>query len=681
MEWAAGLLIAPIIIYFCPVLNRPSFFLAYRLNESVTDALRNTLIVLMPLVLLYTAHRQMAIAMAVGALLISLTDLPGNRRNKTLTALQSISVFLLISLLFSAGLSNPVSTGLMLVCFTFLLSMLAALGGRSTVVGTMGIILMVFILGLRPHEPLIFSCYLLAGCIWFYLVSLIQVFLWPFRSLHQALREALLATADFLRAKANCYDPHVSLEESYRQIIALHLRVSEKQELVRQLLLGDRAAMRKSRPRVKRLLSSSIKVIGLYEQITAMHYDYEVVRRRLASTGALVVVAELINLLAEEANQLNKHVPAGNFERYQDLNIELGKIAIGLPKEEKAVVNSILTNVGAIRQLLEDIHFDRNDSGVNPDFNAFLPHGDNYWQKFKMQLHFQSPVLRFSLRLALLFGIGYLATLFFTKDYYSYWLLLTIVIVARPKLAVTWQRNLERLTGTFAGVVLASVFIFMIKPAVVLLIIASFALFGFFAWNRPKYGWSVCCITICVVICLSLYHGQPMAIVSARVWYSLVGCALAFAGIFIFPVWINVELEELGRSAMEGNRLFLEAVINRLEQQEIWLARKDAHLRLARLSEGIRHARVEPGKVDLPRIEQIQVLNYRINAVIISLFLSGRKLNHKSAESIINYLNHNQVDVMHIREVSGPINGNHLVKGQELLEELAYTLATFTKKT
>ncbi|MBB6126329.1 FUSC family protein [Mucilaginibacter lappiensis] len=674
------MLVPLIIIYFCFVLNRPSFFLAFRLKESVTDALRNTLVVLMPLVLLYAKHRQMAIAMAVGALLISLTDLPGNRRNKTLTALQSIVAFLLISLLFSTGLSSPVSTGLMLVCFTFLLSMLAALGGRSTVVGTMGIVLMVFILGLRPHEPLIFSCYLLAGCIWFYLVSLIQVFVWPFRSLHQGLRETLSATADFLKAKANCYDPHISLEESYRQIITLHLRVSEKQELVRQLLLSDRAAMRESRPQVKRLLSSSIKVIGLYEQITAMHYDYEVVRLRLAPTGALIVVAELINLLAEEADQFKKDVPPGNFERYQELNIELSKIAIRLPTEERAVVNSILTNVGAIRQLLEDIHLDRDDTVANPNFNAFLPRGDNYWQKFKMQLHFQSPVLRFSLRLALLFGIGYLATLFFTKDYYSYWLLLTIVIVARPKLAVTWQRNLERLAGTFAGVVLASAFIFLIKPTVVLLVIASFALLGFFIWNRPKYGWSVCCITICVVICLSLYHGQPTVIVSARVWYSLVGCALAFAGIFIFPVWINTELEDLGRSATEGNRLFLEAVVNGSEQQEIWLARKEAHLRLARLSEGIRHARVEPGKVDLPGIEHIQVLNYRINAVIISLFLSGRKLNQKSAETIINYLNHDWVGAIHIQEISEPINGNHLLKGQELLEGLACTLAAFTKK-
>lgn len=662
------------------MLNRPSFFLAFRLKESVIDALRNTLVVLAPLILLYATHRQMAIAMAVGALLISLTDLPGNRRNKTLTALQSIMVFLLISLLFSAALPKPVITGLMLVGFTFLLSMLAALGGRSTVVGTMGIILMVFILGLQPHEPLTFSFYLLAGCIWFYLVSLIQVFLWPFRSLHQGLRETLSATADFLKAKANCYDPNVSLEESYRQIITLHLRVSEKQELVRQLLLSDRAAMRKSRPQVKRLLNSSIKVIGLYEQITAMHYDYEVVRRRLAPTSTLIIITELISLLAEEADQSKKRILTRKFERYQELSIELGRIAIGLPTEEKAVVNGILTNVGAIRQLLEDIHFDRDNTVANSNFNAFLPRGDNYWQKFKLQLHFQSPVLRFSLRLALLFGIGYLATLFFTKDHYSYWLLLTIVIVARPKLALTWQRNLERLSGTFAGVVLASLFIFLIKPTVILLAIASFALLGFFAWNRPRYGWSVCCITICVVICLSLYNGQPMVIVSARVWYSLAGCAVAFAGIFIFPVWINIELEELGRSAMEGNRLFLEAVVNRLEQQEIWLARKEAHLRLARLSEGIRHARVEPGKVDLPRIEHIQVLNYRINAVIISLFLSGRKLNHKSAEHTINYLNHDWVGTVYARGISEPKKDNHLLKGQGLLEELAYTLATFTRK-
>ena len=644
----------------------PHFY--FRLSESVVDALRNTLIVLLPIVVLFHSHRQAGIGMGVGALLISLTDMPGNRRGKAVTALQSLLIFFLVSLLFSACLQSAILTGLVILALTFVLSMLASLGGRSGVAGTMGIVLMVFTLGLQPQEPLWFSAFIVAGGAWFHLVSLAQVLIWPFRSLHQALREALSVTADFLKAKAACYDPDVPLEEAYRETIALHLRVSEKQELVRQLLLSDRANSRQ-------LLNTAIRVIGLYEQVTAMHYDYAVVRERLASTGALLMAAELIDLLSEETRKLSRTVPvsrrlnpAPQGTRYQQLNNQLSAMAAKLHQEDAAVIKGILINTAAIHRLLAEVASDEQTviEGL-PEPDAFLPDEGAYHTKLKGHLHLRSPVLRFALRLTLLFGIGYLATILFSPNRYSYWLLLTIVIVARPQLALTWQRNLERLSGTFAGVLLASLTLFLIKPAVVLLIIAGLGLLCFFAWNRSAYARSVTGITVCVVICLSLYHGQADAIVSARLWYSLAGCVLAFAGIFVFPVWINAELEDLSRAAGEGNRLFLKAVLEQANQQEVWLARKEAHLRLARFSEGLRHARVEPGKVDLPRLEHIQVLHYRINAVVISLCLAPRLSGMKNAQRALSRLEHD-----HLPESPVPSapQGNSLLKGTDLLNAL-----------
>jgi len=647
----------------------------FRLNESVADALRNTVIVLLPVVLLYQHYRQAGIGIGVGALLISLTDLPGNRRNKVLTALQSFAIFFLVSMIFSASLSAPILAGLVLLILTFLLSMAAALGGRSATAGTMGIVLMVFTLGLRPKDPLLFSAFIVAGGAWFHAVSLVQVLIRPFRSLHQALREALLATADFLTAKAACYNPAVPLDEAYRKTIALHLRVSEKQELVRQLLLSDRTNAR-------RLLNTTIRVINLYEQVTAMHYDYAIVRERLVQTGALPLTAELITLLSEETRQLSRIVPTprslntlSNDARYNQLTGELSIVAGRMEKEDASVINGILINTAAIRNLLAEIAADEQLAIEDlPEPEAFLPAEVAFLSKLRAHFNLRSPVLRFSLRLTLLFAAGYLVTLFFASNQYSYWLLLTIVIVARPKLALTWQRNLERLSGTAAGVLLASLLLFLIKPAVVLLVIAAMGLLCFFVWNRSAYARSVTGITVCVVICLSLYHGQPATIISARLCYSLTGCVLAFAGIFIFPVWINKELDELAHAAVEGNLLFLEAVAGEAALQEIRLARKEAHLRLARLSEGLRHARVEPGKADLPGLEQIQVLNYRINAVIISLFLAGRRPEQHQLERTMAYMRgfiRGEKPVTNLPEI---LYGQQLLKGTALLEALSLEL-------
>jgi uncharacterized membrane protein YccC len=654
------------------VLNLKIPLFHFRLPENVADALRNTIIVLLPIVLLYNSYRQVGIGIGVGALLISLTDLPGNRRHKALTALQSLVIFFIVSLGFTAGLSTPLTTGIAIVILTFVLSMTAAMGGRSGVAGTMGIVLMVFTLGLHPKDPLLFSAFIVIGGIWFYIVSLVQVLIWPYRSLHQALREALAATADFLKAKAACYDPAVPLDEAYRQTIALHLRVSEKQELIRQLLLSDRR-------NAKKLLGTAIRVIGLYEQVTAMHYDYAVVRGRLAHTEALSLSAKLINLLSAEVGVLSRIVPlsatlnlGGNDDQFIELNDQLTAIADNLVKEDATVIKGILVNTAAIRRLSAQIAINEElHDEVLPDPGVFLPDGGSYFSRFITHLNFRSPVLRFSLRLTLLFAVGYGATLLFTPNQYSYWLLLTIVIVARPKLALTWQRNLERLSGTFVGVLIASLLLFAIKPAVVLLMIAALGLLCFFAWNRYAYAWSVTGITICVVICLSLYHGHPTAIVSARLWYSLAGCLLAFIGIFIFPVWTNKELDDLAHLAAEGNRSFLEAIITDKPTPEIWLARKEAHLRLARLSEGLRHARVEPGKVDLQKFERIQVLNYRINAVIISLFLAPRLIATETAQRALASLKfYDQAD----KPVEFAANNAGLLKGADLLEALVNEL-------
>jgi uncharacterized membrane protein YccC len=539
----------------------------FKLNENVSDAIRNTLAVLLPLLVLYRLLPQLALGMAVGALLISLTDLPGNRRAKTRSALQSICIFFLVTLVFSLSLADAVWTGIVLITLTFFLSMLAALGMRSMAAGGMGVALMVFLLGLRPHEPWAFSAYIMLGGIWFYIVVLIQVYLWPFRSLRQALTEVLYTTGKFLEAKAACYDVKVPLDEGYRRTIALHLRVSDKQELVRELLISDKAAMRKDDAKVRELSWKATLVIGLYEQVTAMHYDYAVVRERLADSGALKISSELIRQLAVGAK--GKQIDT---TRFNELIASLHNCATIVSKEEASVVNGIATNIKAIKETLDKIGVaSANEPLPAPaDAEAFLPDKRDYKSKLKAQLHFRSPILRFSLRLTILMAVGYTAAHFFADDNYSYWLLLTIVIVARPRLAVTWQRNWQRLFGTFTGVVVAGLLILLLKNAALFLVISAVALYGFFAFNRPRYGWSVFCVTVCVLLSLSVYRGEVLLLLSARVWYSLVGCALAIAGIFLFPVWSHAELDDLARQAVAANRAFLAAVAEGKSLKEVW---------------------------------------------------------------------------------------------------------------
>ncbi|MFD2866390.1 FUSC family membrane protein [Mucilaginibacter antarcticus] len=639
-----------------------------KLSENTADALRNTLTVLLPLLLLYSKLPQMAVGMSVGALLISLTDLPGNRRAKTRSALQCISIFFLVTLVFSASLHSTVLTGIVLVALTFILSMLSALGGRSTAAGMMGVALMVFLLGLRPAEPWAFSAYIMLGGLWFYGVVLVQVFLFPFRSLRQALREALFAIGRFLEAKAACYDIKVPLDEGYSRTIALHLRVSEKQELVRQLLISDKVAIRKGGTKIETLSSRAMLVMSLYEQVTAMHYDYAVVRERLGSTGALDISGELIVYLSKKAKG---DAIADN--KFSALLMQLEQQADNMGKQDAPIIRGIAKNVTAINLTLDQIGNTGVRQAVNvpQDAEAFLPDSGNYREKLKSQLRFSSPVLRFAMRISVLLAIGYAAVHLFADDNYSYWLLLTVVIVARPRLAVTWQRNKERLIGTFIGVLIAGLALWWLPNTVALLALAALGLFGFFAWNRPRYGWSVSAITVCVLLSLSVYRGEVLLLISARVWYSLWGCALAVLGVFVFPIWSHAGLEALVVQAVKANRDFLQTVSKQRPVNEVWLARKNAHVKLAHLSEGLGFAGLEPTKGDLSRLLHIQVLNYRINAVIISLFLSGRLLDTENITSALNNLD----NFIANKITDEPVKHTGFLKGAQLLEMLSRQLS------
>jgi hypothetical protein len=93
------------------------------------------------------------------------------------------------------------------------------------------------------------------------------------------------------------------------------------------------------------------------------------------------------------------------------------------------------------------------------------------------------------------------------------------------------------------------------------------------------------------------------------------------------------------------------------------------------LSEGIGHARLEPGKGDLNRLEQIQVLNYRINSVIVSLFLAGRPANVESLQRSLHklqaFLKSELPD--QFKQTDG------LLKGSQLLERLTFELGITRK--
>lgn len=616
-------------------------------GEYFTDALRNTITIVLPFALLFFYHQpNMAIGVGVGALLISLTDAPGNRTNKLRSSVISILSFFLTALTVSSSLGNPWLTAGSIFLISFVFSMFAIFGNRLALTGTMAIILGIFTLGLHPHDPLLFSWYVFLGGCWYYLISLIQIVIWPYRSLHQAIFECITTTSAFLKSKARCYDPEVDLEECYSETIALHIKVNEKQELVRNLLLSDKGAMKPANERGQQLLRTAISVIDLYEQVTAIHYDYADVRKALDKTRALNLIMESIEILAEELDVLSgvflrpkKILASGRSIEFERAKAELIQLADSEKETNAQILFKILKNLEDIVLHIQVIKGDQPMSLIHPDlswsntdYEHFLSPQLFSLTSLKQYFSFSSPVFKFSLRLALLCLLAYLITLVFPFGKYSYWLLLTIVIVAKPRFGLTWKRNVERLSGTFIGAVIGIALLLIIKQVLVLLVISAFLLLGFFTFNRIKYAVSVMFITSMVILCLSIYDGHTDHIITERILYTVIGCVIAFLAAFLFPIWETKGLKNLISNILEANRNYLHKVQGELWGTEVGiteskLARKNSYIQLAKFSEALQYMHLEPKskQVDLRGIYGIQILSYRINSIIASLSLSAKQ--------------------------------------------------------
>ncbi|WP_231460248.1 MULTISPECIES: FUSC family membrane protein [unclassified Pedobacter] len=609
--------------------------LYFFLGEYFSDALRNTITIVLPIVLFFWLKLpEMASGIGVGALLVSLTDFPDNKFNKFKTALYGIVVFFLTTIIISLSLSSAWLLAVVMTGAAFVFSMFAVYGNRISIIGTMALVVCCFVMGLHPVNPFHFSFYMLIGGVWYYLVSLLQILIFPYRSLNHAIFECMMSSAVFLKAKANNYDVNIPFDASQKEIIKLHIKVNQKHELIRNLLLTDKQAMAPDNNEGQILLGRALLLIDLYEQLNAVHYDYARVREVLKASS-LALMTKLLNLLAFELEDLARnikdkskdsiHSSNQNYHELIDLlNVEIAN-ATAIQKD---FLSQFIANTDSVVHSLELIkahttakNLQSEIVGIKPNYPAFVT-VDN--STLKENLSFKSPFFRFALRLALCFLFGFLLISQLSLNKYSYWLFLTLVIVARPKFTVTWRRNLQRLAGSLGGIILGLVLIYLIKSPAILLSLSVFFLLGFFSFNRINYTISVLFITPAVILTLGSYHGHFDHIIQERILFTILGCLIAVCASILFPIWDSKQLKDKINQAIKLTKTYLINTVSSQHQADknlLRISRKDANMSLSSLSEGIDSASQEPFRKrgSLNTYYQIQLFIYQMNALITSL--------------------------------------------------------------
>ncbi|WP_442592201.1 FUSC family membrane protein [Pedobacter sp. AW31-3R] len=610
-------------------------------SEYFLDALRITLSIIIPFgVFYYFRDSHTAIAVGVGALLISLTDSPGTLKDKLIMCVYSLCIFFVISLVTALLIKNIILSGLLILICCIIFSLFTAFGKRYALLGTMALILMSFVQGLKPVNPLSFSLYIAFGGLWYYIISLVQTRLWPLSSVRHALGECLMSTSDFLRAKASFYEPGKDLEESYLRVIKLHNKVSEKQEQVRDLLLRNKQLMHEDHVQGQRHLLATMQVIDLYELISAIQYDYESLQDSLKDTGILASITRTIGHLADDLSALGIALSAKSRIKPIDSS---GTEIQGIKQQisqlitiEHSVSNSILSklqdNIDDIYTGIRQISSTLTRKPEEIDFPEDLPAYQLFtvaetisFKAVKSQLTLNAPVFRFALRLSFACLFAY-SLMFLPVGFYSYWILLTVIVVIKPGFGLTKKRNIQRLAGTFSGVLIGIVVLAVTSNVIIQLVLAGIFLLGYFVYLRLNYALSILSLTPMVIISLSIYTNNSSVILE-RSFDTIVGCAIAFAASYLFPSWEVKRHSLYIKDVITANLKYLKKLHDQasglpFDTTSFKLARKEVYTKLAVLSSGVQNMLLEPRKAqtEIQHLYRFEILSHQLSAIIASFF-------------------------------------------------------------
>lgn len=608
-------------------------------GQNFSDGIRVTFAILIPtLVFSYFDKLATGLTISLGALCISIVDMPGPvtyKRNAMLYC--NIFVFL-TAIVTGFARENMYILGLEILFFSFFFSMFNVFGNRAASVGTASLLIMILMMEreLKPAEVLPYSLMILAGGLWYTGVSLIFSELMPYRPAQRALGECIRETARFLSVKSEFYDTSTDLDTDYRNLMTEQVKVSEKQNAVRELLFKSRQIMRDSMSTGRMLVVTFIDLVDIYEQITAMYYDYAMLRNQFGHTGILEKIHVITGQLAEELDGIGVAIQSNMpYRNKMDISRRLTELRNSIEniQGDSLVLKKIFSTLQELDGRLKDMQkytaLELPDKKKTKDIELarFAPSQSYNLQLFRDNLSIDSSVFRHSLRMALVSLFGFAVAKMFAFGHHGYWVLLTILVILKPGFSLTKQRNFDRLVGTIAGALIGVVILLSVSSLTMQLILLVFFMIGTYSFMRSNYILMVTLMTPYILILFNLLGIGKLNIVEERILDTLIGSAIAFAASYmLLPSWESQNLKSYMQNLLKAELAYLDRLADILSGKiipvnEYKLVRKDVYVSSANLSAAFQRMVSEPKskQVHKEAIHQFVVLNHILVSNIATL--------------------------------------------------------------
>ncbi|GAB2969580.1 FUSC family membrane protein [Hymenobacter coalescens] len=622
-------------------------------GQDFADGLRVTLGILLPTLLMAQVGQfELGMTLSLGAVCTSLTDIPGPVVHKRNGLLLCLALVLVVILLTGLVRQNVWLLGAEILVLCFGLTMLLVYGARAGAIGSAGLLIMILTMDQEMTLPelLRYAGLVTAGGVWYTLVCLLLFRIRPYRPAQRALGECIHAIAEYLRLKAEFYDPETSLDKDYRQLVQQQVVVNEKQDATRELLFKSRLIVGETTGTGRRLVLTFVDAVDLFEQITATYYDYAALRQRFNHTGVLADVARLIRRMAVELDHLGLAIQANRpHTPHHDRLPELEQLKARIDRigEEEPgsnlVLRKVLVQLRNLHQRLADLSRETDpgyrapapSSPAEADFSRFVTHQSLSPQLLLGNLTMTSATFRHALRVSVAAIIGFAVARLLVSGYHSYWIVMTTVYMLKPGFSLTKERNIQRVAGTLLGG--------LIGVAVLWLVSNQLVQFGFllvfmivaYSFQRLNY---VVMVTFLTPFLLILFHFLSMsyvAVIEERILDTVIGCAIALtAGYVLFPRWESEQLTTYMRDVLRANRYYLHRLAEclaggALSTTDYKLARKDVYLSSANLAAAFQRMLSEPKSKQRHEAEvhQFVVLNMILSSNIATLASAARAGN------------------------------------------------------
>jgi uncharacterized membrane protein (TIGR01666 family) len=626
-------------------------------SQYLADGIRVTLAIILPAIICANLGRlDLGIIISEGALCVSISDAPGPIQHKRNGMLYCNIFVFLMALLTGLINENFLLLGSLVLFSSFFFTMFTVYGNRAASVGTAALLIMILRMAKvnTPSEVLMESTLILCGGIWYMMMALLLHRLTPYRPAQRSLGDCIHETAKFLRIKSALYDTKTNLEDEYRKLVAQQILVNEKQDAVRELLFKNRELVREPTRTGKLLVLTFTDLVDFYEQIMATWYDYPSLRERFSSTGILDEVSSLIKKIADELDHIGQAIQSNtSYRKRFDLVPNLEKLKIKIDElsdanNSKLILKKILVNLRNFGEKINDIlkYFDDTPSNrkmrSSSDYSKFVSHQKISSTDLIQNFTLESSIFRHSLRMMITCGAGYITGKLLPYGHYSYWILLTIIIILKPGFSLTKQRNFERFTGTIAGGLIGLLILAFIHDRSALFTLIVFFMIGAYTFQRLNYIVMVIFMTPYILILFNFLGMGFVNVAEERLLDTGIGSTLAFlASYLLFPHWEFRQLDNYMAGVLKATISYLQKLSDLLygkkNSLDYNLVRKEVFVSTANLSGAFNRMLSEPRSKqrNSREVYKFVVLNHVLSSNIAGLVESVKGSEQLCSKEIL----------------------------------------------